>query len=215
MPNLSTGKVVASPLCAKLSSFSSSFNTRPTEETVDGSERREILATDSLFWGKPHKTGGKGLSFSWPVHRYSVFHFCSYERRRKLTAPAHVIPSLSTGSRSPCFVTASPMASTTVYEISRLDLQGLETPASASITDVKPLSSYNWIEAPNANAYNRCSWQSCSLVSSRSFSTAEKRTLASFTSPRMLLAIQKVLLNRFFVCYTPHVLQSISVRLML
>lgn len=41
------------------------------------------------------------------------------------------------------------MASTTVYEISRLDLQGLETLASASITDVKPLSSYNWIEAPN------------------------------------------------------------------
>lgn len=37
-----------------------------------------------------------------------------------------------------------------VSEISRLDLQQLETPASASITDVKPLSSYNWIESPNA-----------------------------------------------------------------
>ena len=37
-----------------------------------------------------------------------------------------------------------------VSEISRLDLQELETPESASITDVKPLSSYNWIEAPNA-----------------------------------------------------------------
>ncbi|KAH9203831.1 hypothetical protein DL95DRAFT_529495 [Leptodontidium sp. 2 PMI_412] len=42
------------------------------------------------------------------------------------------------------------MASITVSEISRLDLQGLETPASASITNVKPLSSYNWIEAPKA-----------------------------------------------------------------
>ena len=42
------------------------------------------------------------------------------------------------------------MASTTVSEISRLDLQELETPALASITDVKFLSSYNWIEAPNA-----------------------------------------------------------------
>ena len=42
------------------------------------------------------------------------------------------------------------MASTTVSEISRLDLQELETPALASITDVKLLSSYNWIEAPNA-----------------------------------------------------------------
>src|SRR2546421_13028149 len=42
------------------------------------------------------------------------------------------------------------MASTTVSEISRLDLQELETPALASITDVKLLSSYNWIEAPSA-----------------------------------------------------------------
>ena len=42
------------------------------------------------------------------------------------------------------------MASTTVSEISRLDLQELGTPALASITDVKLLSSYNWIEAPNA-----------------------------------------------------------------
>jgi hypothetical protein len=42
------------------------------------------------------------------------------------------------------------MAPITVSEISRLDLRELETPASASITDVKPLSSYNWIEAPNA-----------------------------------------------------------------
>jgi hypothetical protein len=35
-------------------------------------------------------------------------------------------------------------------EISRLDLQDLETSALASITDVKLLSSYNWIEAPSA-----------------------------------------------------------------
>lgn len=42
------------------------------------------------------------------------------------------------------------MASTTTFEISRLDLQELKTPALASITDVKLLSSYNWIEAPNA-----------------------------------------------------------------
>ena len=42
------------------------------------------------------------------------------------------------------------MASRTVYEIFRLDLQGLETSASASIITVKPLSSYKWIEAPNS-----------------------------------------------------------------
>jgi hypothetical protein len=42
------------------------------------------------------------------------------------------------------------MASTTVSEISRLDLQELETPPLASITNVKLLSSYNWIEAPEA-----------------------------------------------------------------
>ncbi|KAF2270531.1 hypothetical protein CC78DRAFT_485330 [Lojkania enalia] len=41
------------------------------------------------------------------------------------------------------------MASIIVSEISRLNLQELETPALASITDVKLLSSYNWIEAPN------------------------------------------------------------------
>ena len=42
----------------------------------------------------------------------------------------------------------STMASTTKAEISRLDLQGLSTLPVASITDVKYLSSYNWIEAP-------------------------------------------------------------------
>jgi len=42
------------------------------------------------------------------------------------------------------------MTPISVSEISRLDLRELETPVSASITDVKPLSSYNWIEAPNA-----------------------------------------------------------------
>ena len=40
------------------------------------------------------------------------------------------------------------MASTTITEISRLDLQDLGTPPVASITDVKHLSSYNWIKAP-------------------------------------------------------------------
>ena len=39
------------------------------------------------------------------------------------------------------------MASNTLAEISRLDLLRLSTPPSASITDVKHLSSYNWIEA--------------------------------------------------------------------
>ncbi len=48
------------------------------------------------------------------------------------------------------FVIASAMASITVSEISPVDLQGLETPALASITNVKPLSSYNWTEAPKA-----------------------------------------------------------------
>jgi hypothetical protein len=40
------------------------------------------------------------------------------------------------------------MTSTTIAEISRLDLQDLNTPSLASITNVKHLSSYNWIEAP-------------------------------------------------------------------
>jgi hypothetical protein len=40
------------------------------------------------------------------------------------------------------------MASTTLAEISRLDLLDLNAPPSASIVDVKQLSSYNWIEAP-------------------------------------------------------------------
>lgn len=40
------------------------------------------------------------------------------------------------------------MASTTLAEISRQDLLDLSTPPLASITDVKHLSSYNWLEAP-------------------------------------------------------------------
>ncbi|KAL2044112.1 hypothetical protein ABVK25_012458 [Lepraria finkii] len=40
------------------------------------------------------------------------------------------------------------MASTILAEISRPDLLDLSTPPLASITDVKHLSSYNWIEAP-------------------------------------------------------------------
>ncbi|KAK6592004.1 geranylgeranyl pyrophosphate synthetase [Botrytis cinerea] len=40
------------------------------------------------------------------------------------------------------------MAPITISEISRTDLQEFNTPASASITDVKQLSSYNWLEAP-------------------------------------------------------------------
>ncbi|PMD18503.1 hypothetical protein NA56DRAFT_244940 [Hyaloscypha hepaticicola] len=40
------------------------------------------------------------------------------------------------------------ITSTTIAQISRLDLQDLNTPSLASITDVKHLSSYNWIEAP-------------------------------------------------------------------
>ncbi|KAE8446397.1 hypothetical protein EG329_012002 [Mollisiaceae sp. DMI_Dod_QoI] len=40
------------------------------------------------------------------------------------------------------------MTSTNIVEISRLDLQELSTPSSASITSVEHLSSYNWIEAP-------------------------------------------------------------------
>jgi hypothetical protein len=40
------------------------------------------------------------------------------------------------------------MTSTTLAEISRQDLLDLSSPPSASITDVKHLSSYNWIEAP-------------------------------------------------------------------
>jgi hypothetical protein len=40
------------------------------------------------------------------------------------------------------------MAFKPIHEISRLDLQQLETPSSALITNVKHLSSYNWVEAP-------------------------------------------------------------------
>jgi hypothetical protein len=46
--------------------------------------------------------------------------------------------------------TASAMTSTAVSEIFRQDLQELENTTLASITDVKLLSSYNWIEAPSA-----------------------------------------------------------------
>lgn len=45
---------------------------------------------------------------------------------------------------------ASVTASTIVHDISRQDLQELKTPASAFISSVKTLSSYNWIEAPKA-----------------------------------------------------------------
>lgn len=40
------------------------------------------------------------------------------------------------------------MAPNTVAEVSRSDLQGLKTPPTATITDVKHLASYNWIERP-------------------------------------------------------------------
>ena len=40
------------------------------------------------------------------------------------------------------------MASTIVSEISRHDVEEIQTPSSASITNVNHLSSYNWIEAP-------------------------------------------------------------------
>ncbi|OBT60107.1 hypothetical protein VE03_10331 [Pseudogymnoascus sp. 23342-1-I1] len=40
------------------------------------------------------------------------------------------------------------MTPTTIAQISRLELQDLSTPLVATITDVKQLSSYNWIEAP-------------------------------------------------------------------
>lgn len=42
----------------------------------------------------------------------------------------------------------SAMTSSILAEISRLNLRDLNTPTLASITDVKHLSSYNWIEAP-------------------------------------------------------------------
>ncbi|KAF2809135.1 uncharacterized protein BDZ99DRAFT_488863 [Mytilinidion resinicola] len=42
------------------------------------------------------------------------------------------------------------MANDLIAEISRLGLEDLNTPASASITDVQHLSSYNWVEAPKA-----------------------------------------------------------------
>ena len=40
------------------------------------------------------------------------------------------------------------MGPITVFEISRMDLQEVRPPASASITHVEHLSSYNWLEAP-------------------------------------------------------------------
>ncbi|KFY31780.1 hypothetical protein V493_00800 [Pseudogymnoascus sp. VKM F-4281 (FW-2241)] len=41
------------------------------------------------------------------------------------------------------------MTATTIAQISRLELQDLSAPLVATITDVKQLSSYNWIEAPS------------------------------------------------------------------
>lgn len=43
----------------------------------------------------------------------------------------------------------STMTPTTIAQISRLELQDLSAPLVATITDVKQLSSYNWIEAPS------------------------------------------------------------------
>lgn len=37
-----------------------------------------------------------------------------------------------------------------VAELSRLEIEDLDTPASAFVTDVQHLASYNWIEAPTA-----------------------------------------------------------------
>jgi hypothetical protein len=42
------------------------------------------------------------------------------------------------------------MANDPIAEITRPNLKDLETPASASITDVQHLASYNWVEAPRA-----------------------------------------------------------------
>ncbi|KAJ2900035.1 hypothetical protein MKZ38_002688 [Zalerion maritima] len=39
------------------------------------------------------------------------------------------------------------MASTTIVQITRFDLEKLQAPTAASITDVKELASYNWIKA--------------------------------------------------------------------
>ena len=68
-------------------------------------------------------------------------------QRLLLLLTCHSISALSLDNLA---CTASAIASITVSEISRLNFQELETPALASITDVKPLSFYNWIEEPNA-----------------------------------------------------------------
>ena len=48
-----------------------------------------------------------------------------------------------------CILTALTMILITVSEISHLNLQELKTPILTSITNIKPLSFYNWIEAFN------------------------------------------------------------------
>ena len=90
--------------------------------------------------------------------------FRQQRRIRKPDCLLHSIPTFEPGPQSgaitssgftlplniPVYAlsTSTMESATIIAEISRGDLQGFSTPPSASITDVKHLSSYNWIEAP-------------------------------------------------------------------
>lgn len=76
-------------------------------------------------------------------NEFSLPFFPALELKRSLWAPFTVSLDYL------AYIVSNPaMASTILAEISRPDLVGLGTPPLASITEVKHLSSYNWIEAP-------------------------------------------------------------------
>ena len=88
------------------------------------------------------------LIVNWLGHKRRGEMGCLYASSVTLPLALHSVPdhSLNNG-----FLLAAPaMVSMMASKISRADLQELETAPSASNTDVKALSSYNWIEAPNA-----------------------------------------------------------------
>ncbi|KAL8720312.1 MAG: hypothetical protein Q9225_002799 [Loekoesia sp. 1 TL-2023] len=84
------------------------------------------------------------------------------------------------------------MASTTLAKSSRLDLSDLSTPPLASITDLKHLSSYNWIEAftPTIAVPG-----SPPLWSAPGAPRQLKKDSCSSTSPKMQLATRTVTKN--------------------
>jgi hypothetical protein len=80
-------------------------------------------------------------SVSHKQHRLSCHSYISLQDRQHYFSSSIPFPHC-------IFQSASAMAFKIIEEISRLDLDELQAPSSALITDIKHLSSYNWIEEP-------------------------------------------------------------------